>query len=134
MAMDVEAGSVMVSFLHPHLPAPSFTFPEPPHMLDVDMSDIVSQVNPTTATGRTYTLTKQEMTEATGLHLSQTPSFIVFTPMLPLCFDSSLQFTFIPMNFEYTIKARTYSISMLQGLFRRSKVLKKNIKILLFLM
>ena len=65
MAMDVEAGSVMVTFLHPHLPAPSFTFPEPPDMLDVDMSDIVSQVNPTTATGRTYTLTKQEMTEAT---------------------------------------------------------------------
>ena len=45
--------------------APSFTFPEPPDMLDVDISDIVSQVNPTTATGRTYTLTKQEMTEAT---------------------------------------------------------------------
>ena len=63
MAMDVEAGSVMVTFLHPHLPAPSFTFPEPPDMLDVDMSDIVSQVNPTTATGRTYTLTKQEMTD-----------------------------------------------------------------------
>lgn len=64
MAVDAEAGSVTVNFLHPHLPLSSFSFPEPPDMLEVDSSDIVSQVNPVTATGRTYTLTKREMAQA----------------------------------------------------------------------
>ena len=64
MAVDAEAGSVTVKFLHPHLPSSSFSFPEPPDMLEVDSSDIVSLVNPVTATGRTYTLTKREMAEA----------------------------------------------------------------------
>ena len=41
--MDAEAGSVMVTFLHPYLPAPSLTFPEPPHMVDVDISAAVLQ-------------------------------------------------------------------------------------------
>ena len=50
MAVDAEAGSV--NFLHPHLPSSSFSLPEPPDMLEIDSSDIVSQVNPVTATGR----------------------------------------------------------------------------------
>ena len=63
MAVDAEAGSVRVKFLHPRLPPSSFSFPEPPDMLEVDSSDIdiVSQVNSVTATGRTY---KREMAEA----------------------------------------------------------------------
>ena len=39
MAVDAEAGSVTVKFLHPHLPS-SFSFPEPPDRLEVDSSDI----------------------------------------------------------------------------------------------
>ena len=58
MAVDAEAGSVTVKFLHPHLPSSSFTFPD---MLKVDSSDTASQVNPVTATGKTYTLTKREI-------------------------------------------------------------------------
>ena len=40
MVVDAEAGSVTVRFLHPHLPSSSFSFHEPPDMLEVDSSDI----------------------------------------------------------------------------------------------
>jgi hypothetical protein len=47
MAVDAEAGSVTVKFLHPHIPSSAFTFPDPQ---DVDISDIITQVSPTTTT------------------------------------------------------------------------------------
>ena len=59
--------TVTVMFLHPCIPSPSFIYPEPPDIMDVDPSDILSKVDPVTATGRTYTLTKKEMTEAKRL-------------------------------------------------------------------
>ena len=34
-----------VTFLHPHLPAPSFTFPEPPDVLDVILSPRGTQLH-----------------------------------------------------------------------------------------
>ena len=58
---------IAVTFLHPCIPSPSFVYPEAPDILDVDPTDILSILNPITATGRTYTLTKKEMLECTRL-------------------------------------------------------------------
>ena len=55
MAIDAEAGSVMVTFLHLHLPAPLFTIPEPSNIQDVDISETCLPGELTTATRRTYT-------------------------------------------------------------------------------
>nr|CAD7572035.1 unnamed protein product [Timema californicum] len=55
-----------VSFLHPHGPAPSnFTYPTVPDILRVHRSSILTTVDPLTATGRVYTLTKAETENAT---------------------------------------------------------------------
>ena len=68
-SVDHLEHTVTVMFLHPCtcIPSPSFIYPEPPDIMDVDPSDILSKVDPVTATGRTYTLTKKEMTEAKRL-------------------------------------------------------------------
>ena len=55
---------VTVKFLHPCIPAASFVFPARQDILDIDPSDILTHVNPTTATGRTYALSKKEMQDA----------------------------------------------------------------------
>ena len=51
---------VTVKFLHPCIPAASFVFPDLGDILDI----ILTHVNPTTATGRTYALSKNEMQDA----------------------------------------------------------------------
>ena len=55
---------VTVKFLHPKLPSSSFVFPDQEDVMDIDPSDILTHVNPITATGRTYTLSKTEIQEA----------------------------------------------------------------------
>ena len=55
--------TVTVMFLHPCIPSPSFIYPSLHDIMNVDPSDI----NPITATGRTYTLTKKQIPEATRL-------------------------------------------------------------------
>ena len=40
MVVNAEAGSVIVKFLHPHLPSSSVSFYEPSDILEVDSSDI----------------------------------------------------------------------------------------------
>lgn len=55
---------VTVAFLHPCIPAASFVYHDHEDVLDIDPSDILTHVNPTTATGRTYVLSKKEMQEA----------------------------------------------------------------------
>ena len=55
---------VRLSFLQPHVPATSFVYPSPSDELFVDASDILMIVNPITATGTTYTLTRSEMKKA----------------------------------------------------------------------
>ena len=67
MAVDAEAGSATVKFLHPHIQSSAFTFPDPQDVLDANISDIITQVNPTTTTGN---LSIKEMSEATRM-LSQ---------------------------------------------------------------
>ena len=42
---------ITVTFLYPCIPAPSFVYPEQEDMLDVDLSDVLTCVTATTATG-----------------------------------------------------------------------------------
>eukprot|EP00731_Ephydatia_muelleri_P007530 Em0003g1778a len=61
--VDMESRLVEVNFLHP-LPAKSYIYPRRQDILDVDPTDILTLVSPTTATGRSYTLTSKEVSEA----------------------------------------------------------------------
>ena len=56
---NLMENTVTIIFLHPHLNAPSYIFPDPPDIIDVDPTDILSYGNPTT-TGRRYTLPRKE--------------------------------------------------------------------------
>ena len=53
------------AFLHPRGPSRSFLYPHKADILTVHISDIPTFVEPTTYTGRTYTLTDNEMDRAT---------------------------------------------------------------------
>ena len=55
---------VSVNFLHPHGPSSSYVFPEPQDSLVVDVSDVLIQLCPSTATGRTYTLHRNDTDRA----------------------------------------------------------------------
>jgi hypothetical protein len=61
-----DSGEVEVSFLHPHGPARSFKYPPDGDVLVMSSQDILTVVHPLTPTGRTYTLTLTEMTEASA--------------------------------------------------------------------
>lgn len=50
-----------INFLHPKGPASSFYYPQPRDVLDVPGKTLLQTVDPTTATGRTYSLTPEEM-------------------------------------------------------------------------
>jgi len=60
-----DSGEVEVSFLHPHGPTRSFQYPPGGDVLVISHQDILTSVNPATATGRTYTLSPAEMEAAT---------------------------------------------------------------------
>eukprot|EP00731_Ephydatia_muelleri_P037493 Em0486g3a len=73
--------AITVKFLHPCIPAPCFVFPEQEDLLDTDLSDVLTCVNATTATGRTYTLSRKEMQEASvalkaGIHGATSCRFV----------------------------------------------------------
>ncbi len=59
-----DTESVEISFLHPAGPSPSFTYPRRVDKLVVPKHALLTKVEPTTATGRTYTLTEKEQTAA----------------------------------------------------------------------
>ena len=61
-----DSGEVEVTFLHPHGPAKSFKYPPGEDVLVMSYQDILTVVNPSTATGRGYTLSKEEMPEASA--------------------------------------------------------------------
>ena len=61
MKVDVNARLVEVNFLHPKLFAQSYVYPSQQDILEVDPTDILTLVNPSTATGRTYSLTANEI-------------------------------------------------------------------------
>ena len=64
MKVDINARLVEVNFLHPKLPAQSYVFPQHQDILEVDPTDILALVNPSTATGRRYFLTEKEIATA----------------------------------------------------------------------
>ena len=45
-SVDHLEHTVTMLFLHPCIPSPSFIYPEPPDIMDVDPSDILSKVEP----------------------------------------------------------------------------------------
>lgn len=53
-----------ISFLHPKGPANSFFYPEPNDILNIPGSTVLQKVDPTTATGRVYALSKQELSRS----------------------------------------------------------------------
>ena len=61
MKVDMEARLIEVNFLHPKLPAKSYVYPHHQDIMEIDPSDILTPVNPSTATGRTYSLTSKEI-------------------------------------------------------------------------
>ena len=62
---EQEIAEVKVTFLHPRGPARSFKYPSTPDVLFVPSSDILTKVDPKTATGRTYTLGRKQSKIAT---------------------------------------------------------------------
>ena len=62
--------TITTTFLHPSISATSFVYPDQQDILDIDPSDILTRVQPSTASGRTYTLTKKEIQEALQTYLS----------------------------------------------------------------
>ena len=50
-----------VNFLHPKGPARSFFYPQPKDVLDVPGNTLLQKLDPSTATGRMYTLSAEEM-------------------------------------------------------------------------
>ena len=63
--VKMEEQSVEISFLHPKLPANSYVYPQHQDILEIDPSDVLTLVSPTTATGRSYHLTAKEVKAAT---------------------------------------------------------------------
>ena len=51
-------------FLHPHGPEKAYKYPNTADLLVMSIHDILTMVNPSTATGRIYTLSETEMTRA----------------------------------------------------------------------
>ena len=62
--MKMEEQSVEISFLHPKLPAYSYVYPQHQDVLEIDSSDVLTLVSPTTATGSSYHLTVKEVKAA----------------------------------------------------------------------
>ena len=62
--VDASLRTITVTFLHPCIPSTSFVYPVRQDVMDVDPSDVLTLVNPVTATGRTYTVTRKNMQEA----------------------------------------------------------------------
>lgn len=55
-----DRNEVQISFLQPHGPSPSFTFPSRADILSVPTSDILAKADLSTATGRTYNLQNKD--------------------------------------------------------------------------
>jgi hypothetical protein len=62
---NTEERTVKVNFLTPKGPSASFRYPERPDILNVPYSDILSTVNATTKTGRSYIVEETSQKKAT---------------------------------------------------------------------
>ena len=59
LVTDKENAEVKVTFLHPRGPSYSFKYPSQPDILIVPSSNILNKLDAKTATGRTYTLSRE---------------------------------------------------------------------------
>ena len=64
LQLHADTSEVKLTFLHPHGPAHSFRYPRVQNILIIPVSDILTTVDPRTATGRVYTLTQKESRDA----------------------------------------------------------------------
>ena len=62
-----DSMEVKLTFLEPNGPSPSFKYPQRPDILIVPEKNILSIVDPQTATGRTYNLSEKEIKKASEL-------------------------------------------------------------------
>ena len=62
-----DSTEVKLTFLEPNGPSPSFKYPPRPDILIIPEKDILSIVDPQTATGRTYSLSEKETKKASKL-------------------------------------------------------------------
>ena len=60
-----DSNEVEVSFLYPHGPSKSFSYPDQSDLLIISSEDILRKVIPTTATGRVYATSSVKITAAT---------------------------------------------------------------------
>lgn len=67
LSTDEVEREVSISFLQPAGPATSFSYPRKPDVLSVPVNFVLCRVDPSTVTGRTYTLTETEMECATKI-------------------------------------------------------------------
>jgi len=58
---------ISVIFLHPHGPSSSYVFPQPQYRVVVNGSDILLQLFPSTAIGRTYALHRNDTDRANAV-------------------------------------------------------------------
>jgi len=56
----IDDSEFKATFLHPHGPSVSFRYPAVEDIRTLPLKNILIVVNPRTATGRTYTLSKEE--------------------------------------------------------------------------
>lgn len=61
LSVDSINEEITLSFLHPPAPFHSCAYPTPEDKLSVPFSDILTRINPTTVTGRSYSLNKHEV-------------------------------------------------------------------------
>jgi len=60
-----DSNEVETSFLYPHGPSKSFSYPDKSDVFVISSEDILTMVNPTTVTGRIYAISPVEITAAT---------------------------------------------------------------------
>lgn len=70
LSISSQDHNITLTFLHPCIPAASFSYPHREDVLEVDPSDVFTIVQPSTITGRRYTLTRKDATSALESYVS----------------------------------------------------------------
>ena len=65
LEVNEDKREVKVSFLHPRRPSRSFRYPAQSDILSIPVADVLTKVDPRTATGHTYRITQKESHAAT---------------------------------------------------------------------
>lgn len=60
LSVTGESNEMKVTFLHPHRPSASHTYPAMPYILWLPQSTVLSKVSPNAATGCTHSLTRMK--------------------------------------------------------------------------